>query len=76
MDINTKNIKNLIKLMKKEGVLFLKLPEIELTLAPQAISNQTRKKVTEEDSVSTPQYTPEEIMMWSVPGLQPTEGTT
>ena len=37
MDAQTKKIKQLMKYMKKEGILSLKVGDIELTISPEAL---------------------------------------
>lgn len=78
MDESVKKIKKLALLMKKEGILLLKTPEIELQLAPSALIDQTPEH--QSDSLPREQppipdaYSAEQILMWSAPGLElPTE---
>ena len=65
-----KEIKSFIKLMQKEGVVKLRLPELELELAPHAFidSSISEAPLVEEKIETENTYTDEEILFWSSPG--------
>jgi hypothetical protein len=62
-----KEIRAVIKLMKREKVQSLKVENLELHLSPYAFSTRTRvsKKVKNSDHVPTDNYSDEDILMWS-----------
>lgn len=67
MDADLKKLKKLTQLMKKEGLLELKLPNFELKLAPSAIEDKPAP--AQEAETQTPQesLTPEQVLFWSSP---------
>ena len=66
MDADIKKVKKLIKIMRAEGVLSLKLDKIELSLAREAIlqsevdTDQNDQKIVTED-----QYTMDDLINWN-----------
>lgn len=73
MDADIKKLKKLVKFMQKEGVLNLKIPEIELQLAASAIQHpdtDVPDTATTEQPIQD-QYDPEEVLFWSAPGISP-----
>ncbi len=64
-------LKKLVKLMHKEGIVSYKTPELELLVQPKAPTIRKRRKV-EEDTLSNDfkGYTDDEILMWSAPNTE------
>jgi hypothetical protein len=82
MDKETKKMRNLIHLMRKNGVLSLKMPQIELILTHEAfqidqIKAKSNTSGDETNKSSTPltssfhNMTLEELALYSAPGYQP-----
>lgn len=74
--IDMRSIRKLIKLMKQEGVLVLKVPEMELQISPSSFVQEEVKllpyapdAVTTEDHVERA----EDLLFWSAPGQIPAE---
>ena len=70
MDI--KEVRALVKLMHKEGIVSYKTPELELLVQPK--QKQVRRKRAKQDDVNTllsggtfKGYTDEEVLGWSAP---------
>lgn len=75
MDTDLKKIKKTAALMKKMGILVMKTPEIELHLSPAAVFHEEKESLPEEKG-STPedsQYSEEDVLLWSAPGLMSEE---
>ena len=66
-----KEVKSYIQLMKKEGVLSLKVEGLELQVAQASfIHEDTKEEVKEENkAIETYEPTDEEILFWSAPSL-------
>lgn len=77
MDADHKKLKKLVKFMREQGVLTLKMDGIELNLAPQAIlpDKPTRDSDTETESPA-PQFSEADALFWSSPGFVPTDEVT
>lgn len=77
MDADIKKLKKLTKFMQKEGLLSLKLPNIELHLSPTAVFHVEQSPQApnspSEDKPEPPQYTEEDALFWSSPGFFPDE---
>jgi len=80
MDADFKKIKKLVRLMQKEGVLNLKIPNLELSLSQDAVLRfePTEKKAHSRDEApqenkAEPEYTPEDILLWSSQGFMESE---
>lgn len=74
MDADLKKIKKLTAFMKKQGVLSLKLPDLELNLAPAAVFHKETNSLPQADESEAnalPQFSEEEALFWSSPGIQP-----
>jgi hypothetical protein len=76
MAIDIKNLKKVIKLMRKEGVLELKTPEIEMKLTPDAIEPLARETPISQTTDSSneneiPAYSDLDTLFWSSPGYVP-----
>lgn len=69
MDADLKKIKKLTLLMKKEGLLVLKTPEIELHLALSALNlDQDTKYKGEAKDMEAKEFDSESALYWSAPG--------
>jgi hypothetical protein len=77
MDNDLKKIKKLATFMKKEGVIELECGQIKIKLHPAKILSHIENSVpaehTQTDIQSTPEYTEEEMLFWSSPGIFPEE---
>lgn len=78
MSIDYKNIRKIAKLMKKEHILSLKTPELEISFSDKILfhveprkrkNNKDEKEPSAEDL--KPQYTDMEALMWSAQGYVP-----
>lgn len=69
MDDSLKKLKKLSEMMKKQGILVYKTPEIELQLSPSAISLESSEPETNKP-LKTEELTPEQILLWSAPGSE------
>jgi len=71
MDEQTKKIKNLIKLMRKQGLLELKLNDLHLVLSPAAfqLSKRQSSDTPATDANLDSEYSLDEIALWSTPGV-------
>lgn len=72
--MDLKEIKAIIKLMHKEGVVSFKTPELELLINP---NQPKRKRRLSSHPLAEPElvndfkgYTDEEILMWSAPNAE------
>jgi hypothetical protein len=76
--MTNKELKSLVKLMRSNGILSLKVNGAELLLSPEALFPQSKsdskfKPQQAEELANIPaqkQYTDEEIMFWSAPNLE------
>lgn len=72
---NLTELAKLIDLCRKKGIETLKMSGIEISLSSSApqIQNKRKKKHLGEvkDTEFTPQYSDEEILMWSSPSYLP-----
>jgi hypothetical protein len=78
MDQDLKKLRKLVKFMQKEGVLTLKMSEIELQLSQAAIlplETAPDAPSPSADAPQDPEYTEEELLFWSSPGLPESEGS-
>lgn len=71
---NTADLKKIITLCRKSGIKSLKLGELEITLdaehtLPQRLTKKQRLEATTDPKTSTA-YTDEQLLMWSVQGLE------
>ena len=68
--MDAKNIKKLAKLMRSNGILYLKDAEIEISLDPRFVQSTPKTKHT--GPIAEPQDGPsdEQILFWSAPGIQ------
>ena len=77
MSEELKQIRKLIKMMKKEGVLCLKHKETQISLSPQSLFKSEEEKTPEEkpsaEQAEVRQYTEEDILFWSAPGFDQKE---
>ncbi|MBK8455601.1 MAG: hypothetical protein IPL34_20185 [Thiofilum sp.] len=73
MDTDLKKLRKLVKFMQKEGVLVLKVREIEIQLSKSALFHVEHTKepveTTATDLPDENQYTEEELLFWSAPGI-------
>lgn len=70
--MNLKEIRELVKFAKKQGILKLKLPDLEIELDPQGLApRRTRTKKSDKDLQDKPQYSDMDALLWSVPDLDP-----
>lgn len=75
MDQDLKKIKKLTAFMKKEGLISLKSGDIELELSVATAFHVEQADLPPESPATPekPQYTDEELLMWSAPGYVPGE---
>lgn len=67
-----KEIQALIKFVKKQGILKFKSGDLEIELSPDSIiRKRTKRELKEKPSELKPQYSEDQILMWSVPDLDP-----
>jgi len=64
-----KDVKAHINLMKKEGVLTLKVEGLELELAPFAFTKDEKEPQPEQQTQIFEAPSEEEILFWSSPGI-------
>mgnify|MGYP001370445008 CR=1 FL=1 len=67
-----KTLKNLIIVLKKQGVSRFKTPEFELELGtppPKATRKRRSQAADTSDDIETDQYSPTDVLLWSAPGL-------
>lgn len=64
-----KEVKSFINLMKKEGVLSLKVEGLELSIAPQSFIQKEMPAAEEQVHGQFPEPTEEELLYWSSPGV-------
>jgi hypothetical protein len=67
MDI--KELKKLTSYCRKQGILTLKTPEIEITLSPQALFPTTKPNEDHSDPISEGQLSDEDMLFWSSAGI-------
>lgn len=73
MDKDIKKMKKMVDFMRKQGVLTLKTPEMELRLSSAAIFPENKLIPEPETKTSEREFTEEEILLWSSPGHIPDE---
>lgn len=66
--MDPKDLKAIIKLCKKEGVLSFKSKDLEFTLSPSAISKKLQAQ-SDDKIEQTTQYDPEALIDWSSGGI-------
>lgn len=75
MDKELKRIKKLTAFMKKAGILNLKSGDLELSLTPDSFHEEQSAALKQEDATSDAaiksQFTDEEVLFWSSPGVLP-----
>lgn len=74
MDADLRKIKRYTKMMKKEGVLVIKTPELEIQLSPLAVFHEELKitdEVTQTSKEPPTPFTEQDILFWSTPGHIP-----
>lgn len=71
MDKDLRKMKKMVDFMRKQGVLTLKTPEMELRISSAAIFPENKLIPEEEKTNSEHQFTEEEIILWSSPGSIP-----
>lgn len=68
MEIDIRKIKKLVRFMKKEGVLSMKVGGIEMSISPSTIQRM-KSHSSESDSIETlDAYTEDQVLLWSAPG--------
>lgn len=69
MQLDIKKLKKITRFMRKEGVLVLKTPEIELQISPSKLFHVERKQKLNQsaatETVETQQPTEEELLFYS-----------
>lgn len=70
--MDLKELKELIKLCKKSGLLKVKVDNVELEFAEHAVTPTTRrsKKSDSKETTVTGIYSEEDALFWSVPGVE------
>lgn len=71
MDINIKKAKKIIQFMRKEGVSHLKTSELDVTISLNHLPPKKKSKkesYPEEEKIKN-NYTEEEVLFWSSPGM-------
>ena len=75
MDQELKRIKKLTAFMRKAGLLTLKCGDLELCLSPQLFHEEQAAQSSESDAAADAalksQFSEEEILFWSSPGVLP-----
>ena len=71
MDKDIKKLKKLVDFMRKQGVLYTKLENIELELSPSALFPEENKQIPEEnkETLTSPPMTDLELALWSAPSV-------
>lgn len=70
MDKDIKKLKKLVDFMRKQGVLTVKLDEMEIQLSPGALFPHEASETPEspDKQMQAPDLTYEELALWSAPG--------
>jgi len=69
--MNPRKLKSLIKVMQAGGVFTLKLEGVEITLDPRFMElPEPSAPVEAEADPTAPQYTDEDILLWSAVGME------
>lgn len=72
MDADLKKLKKVTAFMRKQGILNYKTPELELSLAPAALITEPLSQAEPSQTEDLkPEFSPEEMLFWSAPGLHP-----
>lgn len=71
MKTNTKELKRLVSFMKTNNLLWLRLGDIEMKLSNKIVPRRTKKAFVKQEEIKS-DYTPEDILLWSTPGVDDT----
>lgn len=68
-------LRQTVKFMRQNGLLKLKTADFDIELHPAAIAmpaKRTKQNATA-DEKTIPEYSDMDVLLWSAPGLQPTD---
>lgn len=71
MDAELKNLKRIVRFLKKEGIVSFKNKEFELTLAPLSLDPPRTKKTKHTQEAPEDKVSDLDVLFWSAPGYLP-----
>jgi len=70
-----KEFQRLVKFAKKSGIVKLKLKDVEFEFSLQALDKPSKISGNQLETITTPQFTEMDALMWSVAGVGNTEAS-